>query len=131
MCEFEIIDFYSRKQAIADGVLIDVTATAKEAGFRWSVALTDAVWETCVAWTDEDTARKGVPQDETRRLWDVVWVASRAAKASRGTNRVAFEIARVLTEGDETAPQAVQLEAIVGPGDDGEPVVTIQLPGED
>ena len=45
----EIIDSYTRKQAIADGVLIDVTETASEAGFRIPVALTRAVWADYVA----------------------------------------------------------------------------------
>ena len=33
---------YTRREAIADGVLIDATETAKEAGFRYPVALTAA-----------------------------------------------------------------------------------------
>jgi type I site-specific restriction endonuclease len=39
MDENEIIYSYTRKQAIADGVLIDVTELAKEAGFKCPVAL--------------------------------------------------------------------------------------------
>jgi hypothetical protein len=42
--EFEQIHSYSRAQAIADGVLVDVTA--KEAGFKYQpVALTRAVFD--------------------------------------------------------------------------------------
>jgi hypothetical protein len=39
----------SRADAIADGVLIDVSENAKEAGFRYPVVLTRAVWERYVA----------------------------------------------------------------------------------
>jgi Family of unknown function (DUF6573) len=49
---FEGADFvhrYTRAQAIEDGVLIDVSATAREAGIRYPVALTSAVWGRCVA----------------------------------------------------------------------------------
>jgi hypothetical protein len=42
---FDVIHSYSRAEAIRDGVLIDVTAVAREAGFRYPVALTAAVWE--------------------------------------------------------------------------------------
>jgi hypothetical protein len=38
----ELIHSYSRRQAIADGVLIDVTPTAREAGIKFPVALTAA-----------------------------------------------------------------------------------------
>ena len=46
------IDTYSRADALADGVLIDVSATAREAGIIYPVALTSMVHETCVALTD-------------------------------------------------------------------------------
>lgn len=51
---------YNRSQAIADGVLIDVSGRAEEYGFRLPVALTARVWKECVAvapdvtWTSED-----------------------------------------------------------------------------
>ncbi len=34
---------YTRRQAIEDGILIDVTITAQEAGFIWPVAITSAI----------------------------------------------------------------------------------------
>jgi hypothetical protein len=45
----ELIHRYSRAQAIADGVLIDVSEATKEAGFKFPVALTAAAWAQCVA----------------------------------------------------------------------------------
>ena len=44
-----VIFSYTRAQAIADGVLIDATELAKEAGFRIPVAVTAGVWGECVA----------------------------------------------------------------------------------
>jgi Family of unknown function (DUF6573) len=44
----ETVHLYTRADAIADGVLIDVSAVAREAGIRYPVALTRAVWERCV-----------------------------------------------------------------------------------
>jgi hypothetical protein len=44
----DLIYRYTRAQAIADGVLVDVSGIAQEAGIRFQVALTRAVWERCV-----------------------------------------------------------------------------------
>ena len=40
----DLIDSYSRAQAIEDGTLIDVSEIANEAGFTIPVAVTQAVW---------------------------------------------------------------------------------------
>ena len=47
--KWDLIFSYTRAQAIEDGVLVDVTETAKEAGFRIPVALTQSVWAEYVA----------------------------------------------------------------------------------
>jgi hypothetical protein len=47
----------TRAQAIAGGVLIDVTDMAKEAGCRIPVALTHAVWQQYVAVPDVSRGR--------------------------------------------------------------------------
>ena len=44
-----LIFSYTRAQAIADGVLVDVSELAKQAGFRFPVAVTAGVWAECVA----------------------------------------------------------------------------------
>src|ERR1700755_997806 len=65
----DLIHRYSRADAIRDGVLIDVSTTAREAGIRWPVALTAPVWSQFVA-----VPRGVVCQDEAGRLWDVLWM---------------------------------------------------------
>jgi hypothetical protein len=40
----DLIHSYTRTDALRDGVLIDVSAVAREAGIRYPVALTRAVW---------------------------------------------------------------------------------------
>lgn len=122
---------YTRAQALADGVLADASALAREAGFKIPVALTAAAWADCVAWSAADTERTGVPQDETGRLWDVLWMASCAARRHRDANadRVPFEVLRV-PRGRRRATRCA-LVLHIGPGDGGEPVLTIMLPGED
>src|SRR5438270_6898225 len=75
----ELIYRNTRADAIRDGVLIDVSAVAREAGIRYPVALTRAVWERCVA------VPPGVLcQDEAGRLWDVVWLLRRAVGRAGG-----------------------------------------------
>ena len=45
----KLISSYTRSEALADGVLVDVTETAREAGFVIPIALTRAAWDLCVA----------------------------------------------------------------------------------
>ena len=39
-----VISVYTRAQAIGDGILVDVSETAREAGFKIPVAVTRTVW---------------------------------------------------------------------------------------
>ena len=126
-----VVSRYSRAQATADGVLVDVSERAKEAGFRWPVALTQAAWADCVEWTEENSRRQ-VYQDEGGRLWDVLVMAARAAKADRGDGPVRlFKLWRVPRGGRGHLPRYTVLKMMIGGGDDGEPVMTILLPSED
>ena len=125
-----IISMYTRAQAIEDGFLVDVTATAKKAGFVYPVAVTAAVWADCVAWSDEDTRRQ-VPQDEFGRLWDVLWMARLAVKQSKGSIQLLYPLHLVPRGEKAQKPRLTHLRLICGPGDTLEPVITIMLPDED
>ena len=130
----EVVSVYTRSQAIADGVLITVPAqTASEAGSRVPVALTAGAWADCVAWPDTAEAAKphGTGQDETGRLWDVLTMARHAAARAQATSRTSFDVLRVPATGRGVQPRRARLVLHIGPGDDGEPVITISLPGED
>jgi len=121
----DLIHRYSRADAIRDGVLIDVSEAAKEAGFKFPVALTSAVWAECVA------VPPGVLyQDEAGRLWDVLWLLACAIKGGADGPEVRFAV-HVRNDNREGTPPLVQLKALCGPGDQGEPVITIMLPDED
>jgi hypothetical protein len=121
----DLIHRYTRADAIRDGVLIDVSAVAREAGFRYPVALTCAVWERCV-----DVPLGVVCQDEAGRLWDVVWMLRCAIARSRDRNVVPFAL-HVRNDNREGTPPLVRLKAVCHAGDNGEPVVTVMLPQED
>ena len=128
----EPIHTYTRTQAIEDGVLIDVSETARRAGFVWPVAMTAAAWEDCVAWSEKDSRRQTY-QDETGRLWDVVWMAGRAVKTAdrSGGQACLFHLCRVPRGGHGMGPRLATLKVLAGSGDEGEPVITILLPHED
>lgn len=125
----EPIHTYSRAAALDDGYLVDVTETAREAGFRFPVALTRAAWDDCVEWSDEDTKRKHWPQDQAGRLWDVLTMTRfymrGAVRRDPDTDRFALQVLRVPREGRGVKPRVVRLMAHVGPGDNAEPVITI------
>lgn len=135
-----VIYRYTRAQALADGVLVDVSNAAAEAGFRVPVALTHAAWDDCVEWKDDDTRRQ-TPQNESGRLWDVLWMACCAIASLRrapesGRSRENFptlyyRLFRVPRGGRAMRPREVTLKVVSGPGDEGEHVITIMLPHED
>lgn len=116
----DLIFSYSRAQAIEDGVLVDVTETAKKAGFKCRVAATTAVWEKYVVVPD------GVEgQDERGRLWDIVWMLRHAIKQSRELH---FDL---FVQNDNTRATLVKLKSVCVPSDDGSLCITIMLPRED
>jgi hypothetical protein len=117
----DVIHAYSREQALADGVLVDVTSTAREAGFKVPVALTSAVYARLVP--SERDASLG--QSFEGRLWDVLMVLRYYAGAD--TDTVTFHV--IIAEGEES--HEIVLKAHIGPGDNGEPVVTIMFEYED
>ena len=128
----EPIDTYSRAQALADGVMFAATPSlCHEAGFSVPVALTAAAWADCVAWTEADNERQDAVQDQTGRLWDVLWMTRCAiSSAPRGLVSVTVDLHRVPCDGRSTEASAVRLVAHIGPGDQGEPVITIMQPHE-
>lgn len=126
----EVIYSYTRAQAIEDGNLIDASVTAREAGWRVPVALTRAAWADCVRWDDRDSRRQTY-QDEAGRLLDVLWMATIAARRNCDVQAFRFQLYRIPRGGKGLRPRLVDLVCRIGPGDNGEPVSTITLPGED
>lgn len=126
----DVVHRYTRAQALADGVLVDVSEVGHEAGFRWPVAVTDTVWSDCVAWSEHDNAAQTY-QDEAGGLWDVVYMAAVAVRqAPGGGATLCYDFLRIPRDGRARESELVTLKLEVGPGDAGEPVVTIMLPNE-
>ena len=115
---------YTRAQAIQDGVLVDVTETSKEVGFKLPVAITEALHNRLTP-TKADAS---LGQDYDGRLWNVLWLAAFTIKlADPGTDTVTFTVTQQEVEPKSGQPHGVdiRLRAVCGPGDEGEPVVTI------
>lgn len=122
----KVIHSYTRAAALRDGVLRDYSAMGREAGFSIPVAVTDHVYADAIAWGDDEEAY----QDEEGRAWDVIYMASMAARRARpGTSRIEYRIDRIPPGG--SVARTTTLVAVVGPGDDAEPVLTIMYPGDD
>jgi hypothetical protein len=123
----EVISRYTRAEAIEDGVLVDISETARECGFKFPVAMTRDAFEDCVTW---DEGNAGL-QDESGRLWDVVWMGLNAIRrCAPGTDRLPFDLYRIPNTPRATTPRRTTLVLHIGPGDTPEPVMTIMLPGE-
>ena len=130
--DWPVIHTYTRAEALADGVLVDVTPTAKEAGFKVPTAVTAAVFNECIEWTEEDAKQSRTYQDQAGRLWDVLYLATAKARSlrDRRQNQLLYELHVVPRPGHDH-PRLRTLKLVIGPGDDAEPVATIMLPNED
>jgi uncharacterized protein DUF6573 len=135
---------YTRAQAIADGVLVDLTTATddrgqllcKEAGFKVPVAITRGAWSKTVeaggTWKpsgDGEVLELSGGQSLTGRIWDVLWMLRVACGGSSSSDRVHFQV--LVDVHGNGRHDLVRLWALCGPGDDARPVMTIMLEGED
>ena len=123
---------YTREMALNDGVLIDISEAAFEAGFNAPTAVTQTVWERYIEWHQEDNSKQTY-QDLSGRLWDVVWMARCGTiRANKGNqNQNLFELDCIPRDGKSKTAERITLKIHIGPGDTPEPVITIMLPNED
>ena len=122
----EVIFSYTRSQAVADAVQVEVTKTAQEAGIRFPVFLTRAVYDAYVTVPPGVTA-----QDEAGRLWDIITMARFAILRSRpGCDRLPVAL---YVRNDNRPPRLVRLTAVCGPLDidHPQPAITVMMLGED
>ena len=140
----EPIYSYSRAQAIADGVLVNLTTATDDqgqllcpqAGFKVPVAMTRTAWAKTI---EAGGTRK--PSDDgevlelmggqslTGRLWDVLCALRTICRAAESADRVHFQV--LVDVHGNGHRELVRLWALCGPGDNAEPVLTIMLQGED
>ena len=124
-----VIFSYTRAQAIEDGVLVDLTEWARETGFKIPVACTSTIWHRYIT---PPAGTRELGQSERGRAHDLLWLlylAIRRNKTREPTeDRLRFEVIFLQAP---NKPETIQLTAICGPGDKGEPVLTILTSDED
>jgi uncharacterized protein DUF6573 len=118
----EIIYSYTRAQAIEDGVLVDVTQMAREAGLLHHTVVTQALWSDI-----KEIPKNFSYESETGRLWDVLWMARMAAGRSENLekSRIKYQLVLHTRNVDPAYEQLIELVMDCGPGDQAEPVITI------
>ena len=113
---------YTRKDAIRDGVLIDVTPTAKECSIKYPTAVTEKLWNEYIK------PEEGLTGQSTEgRLWDTLFLFTLKARKTEG-DEVHF---KVIYQMRQMSQLEVKLYALCHAGDEMEPVITILLEGED
>lgn len=109
----------SRADALDDGVLVDISAEARNVSFRYPVAMTRAAWNRCVHNNDRSSKT-----DQTERLRQVLKVLRMEILGNPNCSTVSFD---VKIRNDDGSIRNVKLKSTCGPGDDAEPVITILL----
>ena len=120
----EVISCYGRKQALEDGVLVDLNQfiPISESGYKYPVDCTIAVWriiESAVNNPKYVNDYKGI-------VWDILQM-SRNCPTKKWPTGCLFQVVII-----GAGPKMIFTFKIeCGPGDQGEPVLTIMMPEED
>ena len=124
--DWELIHAYTRQQAIEDGVLVDVSEMAKEAGFLVGVALTSAVWSRCV---DVSPAVEGMTDYD--RVFDILWMCRNCVTFDSVGGEPGLFVIAVRVDHAEKEQPLETLKAALSYDDQGSPCITIMMPEED
>lgn len=122
--EFELIHSYSRKQAIEDGMLVNVSKLAKDTGFKIPVAITAELWHGLIV---PKRADEELGQSTRGRLLDVLTMLHYAIRNNKDTDIIIYKVIFLISGKQEPH----ELKAIVGPDDDLSPCLTIMMKNED
>ncbi|MFO0941538.1 MAG: DUF6573 family protein [Pirellulales bacterium] len=120
--ESEVFSTYTRAQAIEDGVLIDVSDTARELAITFPFAMT----ATC--WVDAVSLPCGADWDTEQMRMNVLIERATAELVNNNLNDVRFSLYVIDEPGVE---REVKLRATFGPGDGTRSVITVMLEDED
>ena len=118
-----IVFSYTREMALLDGVLIDISEIAEDAGFKVPVAVTEALYN---GYLVPEMSPENVGQSTTGRIWDMLILMHLACRGS-SKPQVSFKVRMLMKDG----PEMVEMKSLIGPGDRGEPVITVMLHYED
>ena len=112
-----IIDRYTRAEALADGVLFDVSTLAKEAGIKFPVAITAGINALLTP------PKSNSCESREGRLWDVLHMFRYGISQHGNAREFMYSVL--------IGRKRIEIRANCGPGDNFEPVITLMLPHED
>lgn len=121
----EAIHTYTRAQAIADGVLVDLSAASPDVcrqHFNFPIACTSEVW----AIIERAIKNKRCCNDLAGVVHDVLYM-SKQNITERSESGVLFQV--IITGAGRQ--KVFTFKMICGPGDNAEPVLTLMLPEQD
>lgn len=130
----DVVFRYTRKDAIRDGVLIDLSQgelgiLMKPMGFQHPTAMTDTAFKLYVQVSHEMHQAGQTESDRLRPILKSLGMAVMARNQKGSRDEILIFSFQATTE--ESQPTQGRLKAIGGPDDDGNPCVTIMLPNED
>ena len=109
---------YSRRQAIADGVLVDLCKIVPfRRAFKYHVACTSAVWDIIEAAITKEH------QDLSGIAHDICTMALLTIQLATDPSLIRFKVS--------IAGNTHTFKLHIGPGDEAEPVLTLMFPNED
>jgi len=115
--EWVVVDTYTRKEAIADGSLIEINEIATEAGFKHPIAITAALHNLVKAAIQDGS------DTEDWILWDILTMLKHNIMHQDSSDKIWFEFS--------LKNKIVKLWSVCDGGDDDKPVITIMLTTED
>ena len=135
--EFEVIHTYSRKQAIADGVLVDMTQgkfgeLLREAGNIQHTAMISTAFDRVIGvgqQTSPDQDALDRWRDVLTAMKEAILDALRNSPMSMGVERVPFTVR--IRHGAKRGVVKMYVHCGAGDAADPMPVLTIMLEGED
>jgi hypothetical protein len=115
-----IVSNRSRAQALADGLLVDISGFAKEAFFRCPMAVSDSLFYNYLS-PHYGLLSKG--QSLTARIQATLAALKTAILANPKARQLTFSHSYVMP--DNSKPIPVEIIATLHPGDDGKPAITL------
>jgi hypothetical protein len=115
---------YTRADALQDGILLDITDTARICGrVVVPAAMTIGLWQHVAG------GEAFAPADE--RVKDVCYALAFASVGLIPSQRFEGPQSETMLYGFEMQGRSIEVKAVAHPGDNWEPVLTLMLPTED
>ncbi|WP_411330726.1 DUF6573 family protein [Desulfovibrio desulfuricans] len=123
--DWKLICCYTRKRAIDDGIMVDVSDFVSDFGFIVPVAITNNLFTRYIQPTNK---LSDAGQSSESRMIDLLVVMMIKLFQRPNTEQLSFNVSFDMEYEEKIESKLVQILAVIGQGDAGEPVLTIMLP---